>query len=199
MDSQNVDRGKIENALTDLTLLLEQAVFAEEKYQEWCEKYDIFEILDYKRTLVKPTLRISKKEFLVPDFMVQGIDDIWEIIDLKRPDTNILKDKSKRTSFYATFEAYYSQCRDYSQFFENERNRVLFEQEHNTKIQKYVTSIIVAGRNNGIDKRKINDFIFDRGSKVKFRTYDDIKNELELIRIKFYKKHKAYLDIQYIY
>ena len=191
MNSGDFDRGKIEDALTEFILLLEQEELIEDDYQKWFEKYDfIFTILGYKRVLVKPVLRISKQEFFVPDFMVQKIDEMWEIIDLKRPDTKTLKDRSRRASFYLDFEEYYTQCRDYSQFFLDLQHRMLFEQEHNTTIQNDIISTLIAGRNDGIDKRKINNIIFDRGSKVNFLTYDDIKNALELFRVAFYQKYE---------
>jgi len=136
-----VDREKLENAILELNSLLEQNETLEDKYQKWFEKYPfVFGLFEYKRVLSKPRLVKNNGEYYEPDFMVQRIDKTWEIIDLKRTITSILKDKKKRSAFYAEFAEYVSQCHEYSQFFEDSQHREWFEKEFRSSIQRYIQS-----------------------------------------------------------
>lgn len=105
-----IDRQKIETALSQLKLLLVDKKSTEDGYQKWFEDNSIvFEILGYNRIIPHPKLPLDEENHYVPDFMVQKTNNLWEIFELKKPDTPILKNKDRRVSFQSTFEDYCAQ------------------------------------------------------------------------------------------
>lgn len=117
----------------------------------------------------------------VPDFIARRESGICEIIEIKRPDTEVLKDRVRRAKFYAEFESYIQQCAEYSQYFEDEGNRARFEQRHGWKVQRRVRARLVAGSRDGLDPRRVHDLVSERPLLV-FETYDDLLERLEHIR-----------------
>lgn len=176
-------RQSLEDAIITLKMLLASDEAVEDDFQSWFEERPIiFEALGYKRFLPKPILTTTKGN-RIPDFLVQRRDDLWEVFDLKRPDTKILKDRERRRTFYASLEEYYQQCREYADYFVEEVNRADFFDRFGVKVQSAVPSTIVAGRNRGFDRPEAFKILFGRGMKVKIVTYDDVLDHLELYRL----------------
>jgi hypothetical protein len=185
-----MEREELELALTQLINLLNDDTKKESDFQAWFENNPvIFRALGYKYHISHPTL-IDDQVHHIPDFMVQRLDDLWEILELKRPDTKVLKDNQKRRAFYSALEEYYSQCREYAEFFREGRNRTQFNQQYDASIQADVPAILVAGRSKDVDVKEIYRILFDRGLKVQYQTYDDMKNRLEFYRAQLFAKYE---------
>ncbi|MFN5872449.1 MAG: Shedu anti-phage system protein SduA domain-containing protein, partial [Aphanizomenon sp.] len=108
-------RQEIEEAISSLKQLLSDEDALERHFQEWFENNPIvFNALGYKTYLAHPVLKLEDEDTLIPDFIVQRIDNLWEIFELKLPNTQILKDKKTRQTFYAPLHEYMQQCIDYS-------------------------------------------------------------------------------------
>lgn len=188
-----MNRQQIENAINSLEILFFYEVqgenVQEQHYQEWLEKYSIvFDLLGYKKVIPHPKLEANGK-VLIPDFLVQGIDDIWSIFEIKRPDTGLLKRQSKRKEFYSSFRDYISQCHEYAEFFDDQANRDWFNSKYDVVVQKSLRSLIVAGRNEGLDKAEIQKIMLREGAKIELKTYDDLLNTLEYHREKTYGQY----------
>lgn len=183
-------RQDFENALNELDILLSNEDLNERYFQDWFETHGIiFHSLGFKKVIPHGVLmKDGNKE--IPDFIVQTVDDIWYIFEIKRPDTKVLKSQIRRKIFYNTFREYISQCYEYSDFFNELTNREKFNSKYGTNIQKNLKSIIVAGRNNGIDKIEIHNILFREGAKIEFLTYDDIRNSLEFYRASLFSKYE---------
>lgn len=192
-----MSRQELENALYDIGSLLSYEIhrepIGEDEYQKWFDEYRIvFDLLGYKNVIPHPRLEpeYQTKEILIPDFLVQGIDDIWAIFEIKRPDTEILKRNTRRQDFYSSFNSYISQCLDYSEFFDDKANREAFNSKYNITVFKDPRCILVSGRNEGLDKSVIQKLIVGRRNAIiDLKTYDDIINTIEYHRAKRYGQY----------
>lgn len=188
-----MNRQEIENAINSLDILFmyeSQGERIEEKhYQEWLEKFSIvFDLLGFKKVIPHPKLE-GNGQILIPDFLVQGIDNIWSIFEIKRPDTALLKQRLKRRDFYSTFREYLSQCHEYNEFFDDQANRNSFNARYDVNVHKSLKSLLIAGRNEGLDKDEIQKIMLREGAKIELKTYDDLQNILEYHREKTYGQY----------
>jgi hypothetical protein len=101
----------LEVAIDELVALVREEALHEQHYQAWFERYEwVFGILGFKRVLAHPVLETENGETYLPDFMAQLNSGIWEIIELKRPDTAVLKTAARRRDFYSEFSKYLSRA-----------------------------------------------------------------------------------------
>ncbi|NOU45460.1 MAG: DUF4263 domain-containing protein [Bacteroidales bacterium] len=185
-------RQDFENALNSLDELLSTANLGEEYFQEWFETNRIiFDALGFKK-VIPHGIQKSDTNKNIPDFLVQKMDDTWWILELKRPDTEILKSQKKRINFYNSFRDYISQCHEYNEFFDEKVNRDNFNSKYNVDIHKNLKSVVVAGRNDGLDRTKVHQILYNEGAKIELLTYDDIRNYLEYFRANLYSKYENF-------
>jgi Domain of unknown function (DUF4263) len=113
-----------------------------------------------------------------PDFLGQRANGLWEIVEIKRPDTPVLPAGDRRREFYATFRKYISQCHEYSRYFEDSANRKAFEARYDTTIQHTkVRSILIAGWGEE-DRAQVHDLIADE-RLLEFMTYNELFSKIE--------------------
>ncbi|MDQ3062321.1 MAG: DUF4263 domain-containing protein [Acidobacteriota bacterium] len=177
-------RQKIEDAIISLKLLLEDDNNDEDKFQKWFENNPIvFSALNYKNYIPHPVFQIEYGESLVPDFLVQRLDNLWEIFELKLPNAKILKDKKTRQTFYAPLSDYLQQCIDYSNYFDDKAHRETFNNSTDVLIETNPRAKLVAGRNDGLERYKVEQRLRERGYRVDLITYDDIITQLEFYKL----------------
>ena len=71
-------RQEIEEAISSLKQLLSDEDALERHFQEWFENNPIvFNALGYKTYLAHPVLKLEDEDTLIPDFIVQRIDNLW--------------------------------------------------------------------------------------------------------------------------
>lgn len=178
-------RTQFENAISELRKLLNQDTYNEDKFQEWFEKHPIvMSSLNYKRSIPHPTFRAYNNELYIPDFIVQLLNNTWEIFELKLPYEKLLKDKNRRNTFYAKVFEYCQQCIEYSQFFTDNTNRLNFQKEHNFIIPSPPRSKIIIGRDNGLDRFELIKKVDQFSNSIDILTYDDVMRQLEFDRLK---------------
>ncbi len=183
-------REEIEKAIVELSYYLNNDIKDENTYQKWFETHPIvFQSLGYKDFIPHPVLNLGNDEKYIPDFLVQRIDGIWEIFELKTPNVKILKDKERRIDFYSNINEYHAQCVEYCDFFLEKCNRERFKSDYKIEIQNRLNGILVVGLDNGIDKFKIHELTYKRG-QVKILTYSDILNFLEFERVENHSIHE---------
>jgi hypothetical protein len=184
------DRSAIESALFELETLLADDEVVESDFQTWFESHDvIFDAYGYRRRIAHPEIVADGKTY-VPDFIAERIDGLWEIVELKRPDTKVLKDRERRQTFYASLEEYYAQCRDYSRALESATVRENLNLRYDCEIQRDVQAVIVAGRRAHVDLRQVHSLLHDRGSKASLQTYDEIRSMLEFHRTRLFARNE---------
>jgi len=162
-----------------LDALLREAV-EEDDFQAWFESNPaVFEILGFKRSIIKPRLMLGDGKYLEPDFLVQDHVGVWSVFELKRPDTIILKNPDRRTDFRAEFSTYIQQCREYANFFVQSTGRRQIQNDYSIDVQMYVPSIIVACVDDGeTDRDTLRELLVDRGNKVTVQTYTEILDSI---------------------
>jgi hypothetical protein len=129
--------------------------------------------------------------------MGERIDTLWDIIEIKRADTAVLKDTVMRKAFYSQMQTYVSQAADYAKYFNDKAHRQEFESQYNCKVQEQPDSFIIAGRNAGLDRHAVHGLLSPHAPKITHHTYDDIRNRLELQRLSLFGKHE-HLAIQFV-
>jgi hypothetical protein len=189
-----MDRQSLEDAISQLDFLIANHSANEDDFQKWFESNPVvFGILGYQKVLAHPVLIEAGVEKYIPDFLGKRIDGLWNIVEIKTPDTAILKDTQRRSAFYSAMETYLSQCWEYSQYFDDRANRDEFASRYNENIQKQPSSILVAGRSQGLNRHKIHELLSGRVPSILHQTYDDVLNQLEFQRTQLYG---AYENLQ---
>ena len=143
----------------------------------------IFLALGYSRVIPHPQIATASEEKYIPDFLVQRPNGFWEIFEIKTAHTAILRDKERRATFYAIFEQYLSQCHDYVEVLDEKQTRELVKQKYNIDfLQKRATSVLVAGRSEGLNLEKVFNLASRRNPPITIFTYDDVMRALEIYR-----------------
>jgi hypothetical protein len=142
-----------------------------------------FDVFDYVNVIPHPELPLPDGRKHIPDFLVQRRDLQWEVFELKRADTSVLMSKERRNTFYATFNSYLSQCRDYARWFRDSANRAEFQRRYGLTIgQSEMRSVIVAGIHAGLDRAEIHDQLADMRALIEHKTYDDVLHAVDAAR-----------------
>lgn len=178
-----LERELVESAITDLDELLLADSNYESVFQAWFERHSVvFVSLGFSKFIPHPHILLPSGNELIPDFFAQRANGSWEVFEIKTPQAQVLRDLERRTTFYATFEQYVSQCHEYSESFDEQLTRTAVEGAYGVQVQKRPQSIIVAGRNEGIDLAKLFAMCSRRNPPVAVYTYDDVLRALENFR-----------------
>lgn len=172
----------LKQAVEELETLINKKNLREEDLQDFFEKNSEFILNDeYKEAHPKVILEKKNKKTLVPDFILEPYNSerLCAILDLKRPSAKVWVLKKNRPRFsYAVFEAI-AQLQEYSQFFEDEENRLKILNEYRLLAYRPKLFVII-GRRGPVDpfvRRRIEIATPD----TTVLTYDDI---IEKIRRK---------------
>lgn len=177
-------REQVEAAIIELDGMLDRDSEREEDYQQWFESHPlVFIALGYIRSIPHPHFIAPSGEEFIPDFLVQRPNGVWEIFEIKTPQAAILRDRERRSTFYASFEQYLSQCHEYAEVLDDVTTREAAQQRYEISLlNKRPTSVLVAGRNQGIDFGKLSALSQRRTPPVTVFTYDDVRTALESYR-----------------
>ena len=115
---------------------------------------------------------------MIPDFLAERPDGLWEIIELKRPDTAVLKNPGRRTAFYSEMDSYVSQCREYSLRCSDSVVISDLLGSRGIRMNGWPHSIIIAGRTAGLDRVKVHESLRHVTPKITHYTYDDVLDAL---------------------
>lgn len=187
----NDARQSLEKAIINLRYLLDSGIEDENSYQKLFEDHPvIMESLGYTDAFPLRDLPLEGKEKYVPDFLCPTSRGHWEIVDLKRPSANIIKDLKRRNTFYADMNSNISQVRDYSEYFDDKANRDKIHELHGMDIHKRPKSVLIAGRDQGLDKVELHKLSQRNGGDVSILTYDDILQGLSIERDRHYRSEE---------
>lgn len=142
----------VEKAIEEFSFLI-QLDESEQKFQSFFEdNSSIFEALGYTRAIPHPVIECEDRGNYIPDFLVQRDDGFWQILELKRPDTKVLKNNARRDTWYADMQTYLSQCLDYVELLREQSVRSKFERRYGVKLHLGFPITIVAGMSEQIDQ-----------------------------------------------
>jgi hypothetical protein len=176
-------RQQLEDAIRELEQLLDEDA-AEGELQRWFERNPVvMQTFNYRECLPHPKLVTSDGVVYIPDFLCQRVDGLWEVVEIKRGDTAILRDADRRVTFYADTEKYIAQCHEYASYFDDAAHRAAFRTRYDRDVQQRPTSVLVAGRAGGLDRQRVHEVLSRRTPAISHRTYDDLRNALEFQRL----------------
>lgn len=188
---RSFDRPAVEAALHQLSVLMETGSPEEGEFQDWFGRHPVvFAAYGYQRWISHPELVTHAGETYWPDFVVQRLTGVWDVFEIKRPDTKVLRHAARRQEFYAEFRAYVKQCRDYARYFLLPQHRAAYTQRYGATVQEEWRSILVAGRSADLDPLRVNDILADEGATVEHQSYDDVRRRLEFLRVQAFAKYE---------
>jgi hypothetical protein len=142
----------VEKAIEEFSLLI-QFDESEQKFQSFFEDSSpLFQALGYMRAIPHPVIESEGLGDYIPDFIVQRDDGFWQILELKRPDTKVLKNHARRDTWYADMQSYLSQCIDYIELLRDQSVRSKFERRYGVTMHLGFPVTIVAGLSEQIDQ-----------------------------------------------
>lgn len=175
-----VTRATLELSIAELTVLMSLPNAVEEDFQQWFERHPVaFEVLGYVRGIPHPELSLDATTPMFPDFIAQRPDGLWEVVELKRPDTQVLRNPERRTVFYSDMGTYVAQCQEYSDRCTQAQVVNLLREKHGIEMNAQPSCILVAGRSAGTDRLKVHDLLKRSTTKISHHTYDDVLDALE--------------------
>ena len=139
----------------------------------------VFEVLGYSKFYPKIRFPLPDNNFLEPDFLLLGLDGLYEIFELKTPQEKLSSNKLHREKFRAKIEEYISQVNNYSEYFDDSSNQELVSTRYGIYINKHPNMIIIAGRDAGVNKSELHQLLHRRVGSLKIFTYDDILSRLK--------------------
>jgi len=123
--------------------------------------------------LFNPLTTEVKVEFRL-DFLRQRIgDNYWDIVELKTPNTPIVKKSGKHSQFSSTIQGGIEQLRNYKLFLDNQISRLSLEQNTGLKTNNPNLCLIGGRQNSNISLEEIEELRLRYGD-IKIFTYDDL-------------------------
>jgi hypothetical protein len=175
-------REQCELAITELEDMLAADESAESAFQSWFERHPVtFVSLGYSRSIAHPRIPSASGDY-VPDFIAQRPNSAWEIVEIKTPQAAVLRDRDRRSTFYALFEQYLAQCQEYAELFDDASMRATFNARNGVAVQKRPRSVLIAGRSEGMDIDKVFTLASRRTPAIEIYTFDDVRRALESYR-----------------
>lgn len=175
-----IGREALEAAIGDLTTLIEFSDVSEDDFQKWFERHSVvFQVLGYRRSIPHPEFPLPGSSTLIPDFIAQRPDGLWEIVELKRPDTAVLKNPLRRTGFYSDMTGYVSQCLEYSERCSDSQVAQSLLKTYEISVNAWPESTLIAGRSDGLDRLKVHGVLKRCTPKIRHHTYDDVLDALQ--------------------
>lgn len=144
----------VEKGIEEFSLLI-QLDESEQKFQSFFETHlPLFQALGYTKAIPHPVIESENQGNYIPDFIVQRDDGLWQLLELKRPDTKVLKSRSRRETWYSDMQGYLSQCIDYIEQLRDQSVRSKFERRYGVTMHPGFPVAIVAGLSEQIDQLK---------------------------------------------
>jgi hypothetical protein len=173
-------RETLEISIVELSALMERPDAVEQDFQEWFERHPItFDILGYVRSIPHPELVLDGETSIRPDFIAMRSDGLWEIVELKRPNTAVLRNPQRRTVFYSEMGTYVSQCQEYSERCSQVQAHLALFQAHGIKINSQPSCVLIAGRSMGLDRQRVHSLLKRSTVKISHHTFDDVLDALQ--------------------
>ena len=174
-------RTELEDAIKQLSHLLDEDESAEEKYQQYFEENPIvFKVLGFSHAYPKLTLPRSDGGSYKPDFLLERPDGLFEILDLKTPQEKLITSRRKsRVKFYSKIEDYISQVQEYAEYFNDSEYRNRVKDNYSLDVQASPEIRIIAGRDRNVDKKVLYQLRGRITPKPHICTYDEVLSSLQ--------------------
>ncbi len=165
----------LRTAVEELESLVNDTNTKEKDFQDFFERNPDFILNDeYKSAHPHIVLAKDDGDSLIPDFVLEPIDQssLSDLLELKLPSTQIFVLKKNRLRFTAAVLEACAQLREYSIFFDEEKNRKTIYEKYGLLAYRPKMFVIIGRRGevNPIDVRKIQSDV----PNLYLRTYDEV-------------------------
>jgi hypothetical protein len=171
----------------DFKKLIEKEETHEPDLQKFFEENPNFLYLGtrYKRIIPHPILKRKGKPDLIPDFLLERVNDGYcDILDIKLPEKKLVVGLEDRKRFSSNVDEAIAQVSEYREYFEETDNRRTIENDHGVKILK-PNVLVLIGDSSNVDIEHLIK-IKDRRKDGEVIAYNDIITQMtaliELIR-----------------
>jgi hypothetical protein len=163
--------------------LLNNERASEADYQKFFEEHPHF-LSGIANPLPHVQLRDSTGRLLVPDFILKPIvaaqrDSRWEVLDLKKPQAQLLAGRGSRRRLSQSVQAAIRQLRDYGDYFADTRNSDAVERTLGHRLRRPKLGVLI-GRMSSIDIEAL-ELEQARVPDVRIITYDEILQQQKLL------------------
>jgi hypothetical protein len=167
----------LQKAVEELESLINDPNAKERDFQEFFERNSDFILNDeYKKAHSHIVLTKNDEECLIPDFMLEPVDQssLCDLLELKLPSEPVFILKKNRMRFSAAVAEARAQLLEYNRFFNEKRNRELVYEKYGLRALMPRMFLIIGrlGTIDPLDKRKIEVTEPD----LCLRTYDEVIN-----------------------
>jgi DNA-directed RNA polymerase specialized sigma24 family protein len=165
----------LQSVVDELESLVNDPNAKESHFQDFFERNPDF-ILSGEYKTAHPHIILTRDDgdALIPDFVLEPIDQnsVCDILELKLPSAPVFVLKKNRPRFSMALSEACAQLREYSAFFDEERNRRLIQSKYGL-LAYQPKMFLVIGRQGSVDpivRRRVEASL----PRVYLRTYDDV-------------------------
>ena len=168
----------VEKEIEEFSILIQKDE-SEQDFQNFFENnLRFFNALGFSHAIPHPIIESSSQGKYIPDFIVCRNDGLWELLELKRPNTKVLKNKTRRDALYNEMQSYLSQCIDYQEQLKDETVRTQFENRYGVTMHPGFPVTIVAGLSEHVDQVKTTKML-DRSKNISLATFDQALGSIQ--------------------
>jgi CheY-like chemotaxis protein len=170
----------LQSVVDELESLVNSPNAREQDFQDFFERHPDFIISDeYKKAHPHIVLTNDGGETLIPDFVLEplGENSLSDLLELKLPSAPVFILKKSRMRFSAAVFEACAQLREYSAFFDEERNRRVVQERYGILAYR-PKMIVIIGRQGPVDPIAVRRIEQDLPN-LHLRTYDDVINRMK--------------------
>jgi cold shock CspA family protein len=168
----------LQTAAEELESLMNDPNAKEKDFQDFFERHRDFILNDeYKDARSHVVLSSDEGKRLIPDFVLEPIDQssLCDLLELKLPSVKIFILKENRMHYSAAVAEACAQLRMYSEFFDEEKNRITFEKTYPGLRAYKPKMFVIIGRQGKVDPLIRRSIESDMPNLI-LRTYDEVLN-----------------------
>ena len=168
----------LQAAVEELESLMNDLNAKEKDFQDFFERHrDFIHNDEYKDAHPHIVLSNNEDKQLIPDFVLEPIvsSSLCDLLELKLPSVKVFVLKKNRMHFSAAVTEACAQLRIYAEFFDEEKNRITFQNTYpGLRAYKPKMFVIIGrqGKINPLIRRSIESDL----PKITLRTYDEVLN-----------------------
>lgn len=166
----------LQTAIEELEDLVNSPKAMESDFQNFFEKNQDFIVNDgYRRAHSHVILSKETGEWLIPDFVLEPVEQgsLCDILELKLPTADIFVLKNNRARYSAAVFEAAAQLREYSRFFDEERNRDRFNRAYPSLRAFKPRMFVIIGRSGKVTQFQRREIESDFPN-LTLRTYDQL-------------------------
>jgi hypothetical protein len=135
------------------------------------EKYPELIPGDYFEAMPQIVFELDEDVILRPDFMLRPVDDLWDLLEIKRPQLQIVVQSGNHPRFSQEMASAIQQVRDYSAALENPQVRERLQERYQIEAFK-PKAMLIAGRSLQADHRLYRRLSAQAASEIQLYTWD---------------------------